>query len=164
MNETELANRMPVVVKTRDHLRECCITQQIAGKEIDRTYSFDKVFGSDSTQEDVYDAAVRPIVEEVLEGFNCTIFAYGQTGTGKTHTMEGDHEGSVDGEGAATQSQSRASVCPRRLLVDDRAPMSPVDSFSTRSFTSRTRQLRVSVAVTHGAPGMDSFGVRPSDA
>ena len=32
--------------------------------------------------------AIAPIVEEVLEGFNCTIFAYGQTGTGKTYTME----------------------------------------------------------------------------
>ena len=31
-----------------------------------------------------------PIVNETLAGFNCTIFAYGQTGTGKTHTMEGD--------------------------------------------------------------------------
>ncbi len=32
---------------------------------------------------------MKPIVEEVLEGYNCTIFAYGQTGTGKTFTMEG---------------------------------------------------------------------------
>lgn len=31
-----------------------------------------------------------PMVNEVLEGFNCTIFAYGQTGTGKTYTMEGE--------------------------------------------------------------------------
>lgn len=31
-----------------------------------------------------------PIIENVLEGYNGTIFAYGQTGTGKTHTMEGD--------------------------------------------------------------------------
>ena len=31
---------------------------------------------------------MKPIVEEVLEGYNCTIFAYGQTGTGKTYTME----------------------------------------------------------------------------
>ena len=48
MNETESAARMPEVVKTRDHLRECVITQQIAGKEIDRTYSFDKVGGTSS--------------------------------------------------------------------------------------------------------------------
>ena len=49
-----------------------------------------QVFGTGSKQSDVYDHAVAPIVDEVLEGFNCTIFAYGQTGTGKTFTMEGD--------------------------------------------------------------------------
>jgi len=43
-----------------------------------------------SRQEEVFDSMVRPIVDECLEGFNCTIFAYGQTGTGKTHTMEGN--------------------------------------------------------------------------
>ena len=32
----------------------------------------------------------KPLVEEVINGFNCTIFAYGQTGTGKTFTMEGE--------------------------------------------------------------------------
>lgn len=40
-------------------------------------------------QVDVYNIAARPIVENVLEGYNGTIFAYGQTGTGKTYTMEG---------------------------------------------------------------------------
>lgn len=35
-------------------------------------------------------SAVSSIVEEVLDGFSCTIFAYGQTGTGKTYTMTGD--------------------------------------------------------------------------
>ena len=33
---------------------------------------------------------VSPLVKEVLQGYNCTVFAYGQTGTGKTFTMEGD--------------------------------------------------------------------------
>ena len=37
----------------------------------------------------MYNLAARPIVENVLEGYNGTIFAYGQTGTGKTFTMEG---------------------------------------------------------------------------
>ena len=49
-----------------------------------------KVFGPSAQQRDLYDQAVTPIVNEVLEGFNCTIFAYGQTGTGKTYTMEGE--------------------------------------------------------------------------
>lgn len=49
-----------------------------------------QVFGPSAQQKDLYDQAIVPIVHEVLEGFNCTIFAYGQTGTGKTYTMEGD--------------------------------------------------------------------------
>lgn len=48
------------------------------------------MFGPDSTQLDVYNRVARPIVENVLEGYNGTIFAYGQTGTGKTFTMEGN--------------------------------------------------------------------------
>lgn len=40
-------------------------------------------------QKDLFDQAIVPIVNEVLEGYNCTIFAYGQTGTGKTYSMEG---------------------------------------------------------------------------
>ena len=39
---------------------------------------------------DVYNRVARNIVDNVLEGYNGTIFAYGQTGTGKTFTMEGD--------------------------------------------------------------------------
>lgn len=43
-----------------------------------------------STQQSIYDELVRPLVDSVLMGFNGTIFAYGQTGTGKTYTMEGN--------------------------------------------------------------------------
>ncbi|CAM9257796.1 unnamed protein product [Lampetra planeri] len=43
-----------------------------------------------AVQSDIYDDAVRPLVDSVLQGFNGTIFAYGQTGTGKTYTMLGD--------------------------------------------------------------------------
>ena len=60
------------------------------GKKITKIFSFDKVFGAYSTQEEVFESMASPIVNETLAGFNCTIFAYGQTGTGKTHTMEGD--------------------------------------------------------------------------
>jgi hypothetical protein len=49
-----------------------------------------QVFGQYSTQEEVFNVSIVPIIEEVLQGFNCTVFAYGQTGTGKTHTMEGE--------------------------------------------------------------------------
>lgn len=54
-----------------------------------KTFAFDTVFGPDSKQLDVYNLTARPIIDSVLEGYNGTIFAYGQTGTGKTFTMEG---------------------------------------------------------------------------
>lgn len=58
----------------------------IAGKP----YVFDKVFQSNTTQEQVYKACAQDIVKDVLGGYNGTIFAYGQTSSGKTHTMEGN--------------------------------------------------------------------------
>lgn len=68
------------------------------GKKTQRSFHFDKVFGMYSKQQEVFDSLISPVVDEVLAGFNCTVFAYGQTGTGKTHTMEGN-VGSADDEG-----------------------------------------------------------------
>jgi len=50
-----------------------------------RTYPFDLVFGPEADQAMVYHNVVSPMLEEVLMGYNCTLFAYGQTGTGKTY-------------------------------------------------------------------------------
>ncbi|XP_056007351.1 kinesin heavy chain-like [Ostrea edulis] len=54
-----------------------------------KLFVFDKVLKPNVTQEQVYENAARPIVADVLGGYNGTIFAYGQTSSGKTHTMEG---------------------------------------------------------------------------
>ena len=53
------------------------------------TFSFDRIYSPESSQEDVYDCTAKHSVESILEGYNSTILAYGQTGTGKTYTMEG---------------------------------------------------------------------------
>jgi kinesin family member 11 len=55
-----------------------------------KTYHFDKVFSPAADQAIIFDDVVKPILSEMLTGYNCTIFAYGQTGTGKTYTMSGD--------------------------------------------------------------------------
>lgn len=55
----------------------------------DLVFTFDKIFPERATQDDVYTDAVKPMVADVLNGFNCTIFAYGQSGSGKTHTVMG---------------------------------------------------------------------------
>jgi chromosomal replication initiation ATPase DnaA len=54
-----------------------------------QNFTFDYVYDHDSTQEFVYDNTAKQSVLSVLEGYNSTVIAYGQTGTGKTHTMEG---------------------------------------------------------------------------
>uniref|UniRef100_A0A3Q1MXL6 Kinesin-like protein n=2 Tax=Bos TaxID=9903 RepID=A0A3Q1MXL6_BOVIN len=53
-----------------------------------KPYAFDRVFQSNTSQEQVYNDCAKKIVKDVLEGYNGTIFAYGQTSSGKTHTME----------------------------------------------------------------------------
>jgi kinesin family protein 11 len=63
-----------------------------------------QVYGQYSTQEEVFRESILPIINEVLMGFNCTVFAYGQTGTGKTHTMEGE-----------MSSGEHAGIIPRSL-------------------------------------------------
>ncbi|XP_014903063.1 kinesin heavy chain isoform 5A isoform X1 [Poecilia latipinna] len=54
-----------------------------------KSYVYDQVFPTNTTQEQVYNACAKQIVRDVLGGYNGTIFAYGQTSSGKTHTMEG---------------------------------------------------------------------------
>lgn len=50
------------------------------------TYSFNRVFGPDSNEKDIWQAC-KPTILDSLKGKNSSIFAYGQTGSGKTHTM-----------------------------------------------------------------------------
>ena len=55
-----------------------------------RNFTFDHTYGPSTDQIEVFNTCAKPIVNDVLEGFNGTLFAYGQTGTGKTYTMEGN--------------------------------------------------------------------------
>ncbi|XP_062927044.1 kinesin-like protein KIF3C isoform X2 [Mobula hypostoma] len=57
--------------------------------EMPKSFTFDAVYDHSSKQSELYDETVRPLVDSVLQGFNGTVFAYGQTGTGKTYTMQG---------------------------------------------------------------------------
>ena len=74
-----------------DHVRKevSVRTGGLADKSSRKTYTFDMVFGANTKQIDIYRSVVCPILDEVIMGYNCTIFAYGQTHAGKTFTMEG---------------------------------------------------------------------------
>ncbi|KAI9446696.1 kinesin domain-containing protein [Lactarius indigo] len=52
-------------------------------------FTFDQVHGQDTTQHALFTATAQPLITRFLEGFNCTILAYGQTSSGKTFTMTG---------------------------------------------------------------------------
>lgn len=67
----------------------CSLTNPEEAGVPPKTFTFDSVYGPQSTTEQVYNDMVYPLVEGVLEGYNATIFAYGQTGCGKSFTMQG---------------------------------------------------------------------------
>jgi hypothetical protein len=52
-------------------------------------FDYDWVFGTQSTQQSIYESVASPLINNIFSGFNGTIFAYGQTGSGKTFTMGG---------------------------------------------------------------------------
>ena len=58
-----------------------------------KQFQYDKFFPPESSQSDVYKEVGADVVQDVMEGYNGTIFAYGQTGTGKTFTMMGPEDG-----------------------------------------------------------------------
>ena len=69
------------------------VTKNLSGDTIQdtkRDFTFDHIFPEEIDQEQLYNYAAEPLVEELLTGYNVTILAYGQTGSGKTYTMMGD--------------------------------------------------------------------------
>uniref|UniRef100_A0A8C0FAI5 Kinesin motor domain-containing protein n=1 Tax=Bubo bubo TaxID=30461 RepID=A0A8C0FAI5_BUBBB len=85
----------PLLSKEVLHNHQVCVRlvpnrqQIIIGK--DRVFTFDFVFGKNSTQKEVYTVCIKPLLVSLTEGYNATVFAYGQTGSGKTYTIAGGH-------------------------------------------------------------------------
>jgi len=67
-------------------------------------FNFDRIFPPSSTQQDIYDFGVKGIIDSVLDGYNGTVLAYGQTSSGKTYTMQGEME-----------EQARQGIIPRMI-------------------------------------------------
>ena len=60
----------------------------MGGEDNKYNFAFDRIFGPNTQQVEIYKEVAVPIIKSVIGGFNGTIFAYGQTGGGKTWTME----------------------------------------------------------------------------
>mmetsp|Transcript_17844 Transcript_17844/g.28912 ORF Transcript_17844/g.28912 Transcript_17844/m.28912 type:complete len:702 (+) Transcript_17844:196-2301(+) len=76
------------IVKIRKHGRPGGVLRSEMGAQ--HEYQFDRVFGTACSQQEIYEASTQEIVMDTLRGLNCTVFAYGATGAGKTHTMVGN--------------------------------------------------------------------------
>ena len=82
------------------------VTSPLEGKF---SFTFDKIFHEDASQQLVYQHSASSLSSDLLEGFNCALITYGQTGSGKTHTMMGaSGSGSGDaGNNNTTTSRSK---------------------------------------------------------
>ncbi|XP_022744735.1 kinesin-like protein KIN-14S isoform X2 [Durio zibethinus] len=89
LNQVEIANGCSSIVEFDSN--QDSELQIISSDSSKKQFKFDHVFGPEDGQEVVF-AQTKPIVTSVLDGYNVCIFAYGQTGTGKTFTMEGTPE------------------------------------------------------------------------
>jgi hypothetical protein len=81
-----------------------------AGKK--QTFAFDYVLPPESTQHDVFATTAQPLLARFLDGFNCTMLAYGQTSSGKTFTMTG-----IDLDGDPTDAASGMGIIPRSVAT-----------------------------------------------
>jgi len=117
LNKDEKAARSYSVLDTPG-TREVIVKEKPMSS-LTKTFNFDRVFGPSSKQLDVYRSVVEPLIGQVLQGYNCTVFAYGQTGTGKTYTMEGG-EGR-DSPGMTWEKDPTSGIIPRALsqIFDD---------------------------------------------
>jgi hypothetical protein len=79
INKKEKENGSKIVINIDKSLNQVLISPEGNFKdEINsRVFTYDAVYGSDSTQREVYDEGAFPLVESVMSGYNGTIFAYG---------------------------------------------------------------------------------------
>ena len=84
-----VVNRDTVVVMDPDE--EKAYLDQVQRRSKARRYTFDVAFNELATNTDVYEATGRGLISGVVNGMNSTVFAYGATGSGKTHTMIGNY-------------------------------------------------------------------------
>uniref|UniRef100_A0AAR2JLA3 Kinesin motor domain-containing protein n=1 Tax=Pygocentrus nattereri TaxID=42514 RepID=A0AAR2JLA3_PYGNA len=92
----------PLVPKEINEGCQCCLTfvpgepQVVVGN--DKAFTYDYVFDPTTEQEEVFNAAVSPLLSGLFKGYNATVLAYGQTGSGKTFSMGGTYTSAQENE------------------------------------------------------------------
>ncbi|XP_069134066.1 kinesin-like protein KIF17 [Argopecten irradians] len=89
MNTREKELKCECVLSMDSKRAQCTIKNPADPKAPPKVFTFDGSYFTDSVTENIYADIAYPLVEGVTEGYNGTIFAYGQTGCGKSFTMQG---------------------------------------------------------------------------
>lgn len=90
MNEREKDQNCRNVLEVNPGDRTVGFVADEAAGFTGKLFQFDEVFEGNQAQKDIYERSAFNIIETLIEGYNGTVFAYGQTGCGKTHTMVGE--------------------------------------------------------------------------
>src|SRR5574343_596733 len=88
LNTLEKSKNCQIIIQMDRELNTCSIMN--LKTSIPKSFTFDSVFDTSISQQELYEETAFALVESVIEGYNGTIFAYGQTGCGKTFTMSGN--------------------------------------------------------------------------
>ncbi|KAL4248822.1 TRAFAC class myosin-kinesin ATPase superfamily protein [Abortiporus biennis] len=87
-------------------------TASSAGSNKKQVFTFDQVHPPSSTQHDIFTSTAQPLISRFVEGFNCTILAYGQTSSGKTFTMTG-----IDLDADPSDPSNGMGIIPRAVAT-----------------------------------------------
>ncbi|KAF9881875.1 kinesin heavy chain [Colletotrichum karsti] len=105
-------------------------TCTLDSKEAQGSFTFDRVFDMNCKQADIFDFSVRSTVDDILNGYNGTVFAYGQTGAGKSYTMMG----------SSIEDETGRGVIPR---IVEQIFTSIMSSPSTIEYTVRVSYMEI---------------------
>nr|CCA25314.1 kinesin putative [Albugo laibachii Nc14] len=115
----------------------------------EREYAFDLAFSEEATQNEIYQRTVRDIIPTILNGFDATIFAYGATGAGKTHTMMGSERDGVLVSSESSEEMEDLQSQDLMLSVDGIIPQALADIFqSIQNRQAEEKNLRLQSATT----------------
>ncbi|CCI39794.1 unnamed protein product [Albugo candida] len=162
-NNTDVTNSMLVAVRLRpinqheerQGHRKCCRTIVIerlgqpqhhlkSQQRSEREYAFDLAFSEDATQNEIYQRTVQDIIPTILNGFDATIFAYGATGAGKTHTMMGSERDGLILPSECSEEMEDLQSQDSVLSVDGIIPQALADIFqSIHNRKAEEGQLRM---------------------
>uniref|UniRef100_A0AAX7T065 Kinesin-like protein n=1 Tax=Astatotilapia calliptera TaxID=8154 RepID=A0AAX7T065_ASTCA len=94
-NVVQVVDNHMLIFDPKEEDLSCFGSQRVRNRNInkkankDLKFVFDLVFDENATQVDIFENTTKGVLDGVMNGFNCTVFAYGATGAGKTHTMLG---------------------------------------------------------------------------